>query len=50
MLEHLGETNAAKDIECALEATLMSGIKTYDLGGSATTRGFAEAIASQLKS
>jgi isocitrate dehydrogenase (NAD+) len=49
MLEHLGEHDARRDIEGALEATLEKGIKTYDIGGSATTSGFAEAIASELK-
>ena len=49
MLEHLGEHDAKKNIEGALRATLEKGIKTYDLGGSATTSGFAEAIASEIK-
>lgn len=49
MLEHLGETRAKESIEGALKATLQKGVKTYDLGGSATTSGFAEAIVSELK-
>lgn len=49
MLEHLGELDARRNIEGALEATLRKGVKTYDLGGSATTSGFAEAIASEMK-
>lgn len=49
MLEHLGENEAKANIEGALRATLEKGIKTYDLGGDATTSGFAEAIASELK-
>lgn len=49
MLEHLGEKDKQKQIDGALEATLKKGIKTYDLGGSATTSGFAEAVASELK-
>jgi isocitrate dehydrogenase (NAD+) len=49
MLDHLGEFQARKDIEGALEATLGKGIKTYDLGGNATTSGFSEAVASELK-
>lgn len=49
MLDHLGELQAQKDIEGALESTLKKGIKTYDLGGSAGTQQFAEAIASELK-
>lgn len=49
MLDHLGEFHARKEIEGALESTLSKGIKTYDLGGDATTSGFAEAVASELK-
>lgn len=49
MLDHLGEGRAQRDIESALEATLRKGVKTYDLGGNATTNGFAEAVASELK-
>lgn len=49
MLEHLGELDARRDVEGALEETLKKGIKTYDLGGDATTSGFADAIASELR-
>jgi len=49
MLDHLDMKDKQKDIEGALEATLAKGIKTYDLGGDATTSGFAEAVASELK-
>lgn len=49
MLDHLGESQAQKDIEGALVSTLSKGIKTYDLGGSAGTQEFAEAIASELR-
>jgi isocitrate dehydrogenase (NAD+) len=49
MLEHLGELDARTNIEGALAATLAKGIKTYDLGGEATTSGFADAIASELR-
>lgn len=49
MLEHLGEPDARRDIEGALEETLKKGVKTYDLGGDATTSGFADAIASELR-
>jgi len=49
MLDHLGEHAARKSIEGALEATLARGIKTYDLGGDATTSGFADAVASELR-
>ena len=49
MLEHLGELDARRDVEGALEETLKKGIKTYDLGGDATTSGFADAISSELR-
>ena len=49
MLDHLGEHDARKNIEGALEATLAKGIKTYDLGGTATTSGFSDAVASELR-
>ncbi|MBW7928062.1 MAG: isocitrate/isopropylmalate dehydrogenase family protein [Fimbriimonadaceae bacterium] len=49
MLEHLGELDARRDVEGALEETLKKGVKTYDLGGDATTSGFADAIASELR-
>jgi len=48
MLDHLGEQKARAEIEGAVVATLKKGIKTYDLGGEATTSGFAEAVASEL--
>jgi isocitrate dehydrogenase (NAD+) len=49
MLEHLGEKEKQAQIEGALQTTLKRGRKTYDLGGTETTSGFAEAIASELK-
>src|SRR5438270_7002110 len=49
MLDELGEQDKRKQIEGALEATLAKGVKTYDLGGSATTSGFADAVASELR-
>ena len=49
MLDHFGLTDARKSIEGALHATLARGLKTYDLGGDASTSGFAGAIASELK-
>lgn len=49
MLDHLQMPEKRQAIEGALEATLKAGTKTYDLGGDATTSGFAEAIASHLK-
>jgi NAD-dependent isocitrate dehydrogenase len=49
MLDHLGETEARQNIEGALMATLQKGVKTYDLGGQATTTAFTDAIISELK-
>ncbi len=49
MLEHLGELDAKKNIEGALEATLKKGIKTYDVGGSAKLSEFTDALCSELK-
>lgn len=49
MLKYLGDEKKADHIEGAVEATLVRGIKTYDLKGDATTSGFAEAVASELK-
>jgi len=49
MLDHLGEHDARTKIEAALRTTIESGVKTYDLGGTATTSEYAEAIAAALK-
>ncbi|MEZ5040241.1 MAG: tartrate dehydrogenase [Saprospiraceae bacterium] len=48
MLEHLGEKAAADAIVNAIEKTLQAGIKTKDLGGSATTVEVAEAVIARL--
>ena len=44
MLRYIGENNYADKIENALFKTLKSGICTSDLGGMASTKGFADAI------
>ena len=44
MLEHLGETSAARHLEAAFEQTLADGIRTRDLSGSATTEEFTLAV------
>ena len=50
MLEWLGETEKAIDIERAVAAVIASGaVRTYDLGGSATTAQMAEAVVSALR-
>ncbi|MCS7065014.1 MAG: isocitrate/isopropylmalate family dehydrogenase, partial [Fimbriimonadales bacterium] len=48
MLHHMGLHDYAECIETALRYTLVSGIKTRDLGGNATTREFTLAIISHL--
>ncbi|HTO76983.1 MAG TPA: isocitrate/isopropylmalate family dehydrogenase [Thermoanaerobaculia bacterium] len=48
MLRHLDLEEHADRIERSLYATLASGIRTPDIGGSAGTRAFAEAVASRL--
>jgi isocitrate dehydrogenase (NAD+) len=46
MLRHLGETDAADAVEAATREVIGDGSTvTYDLGGSAGTREFAEAVA-----
>jgi len=48
MLEHLGEDEAADAILAAIERTLENGIKTKDLGGTASTQDIAEAVIANL--
>jgi isocitrate dehydrogenase (NAD+) len=51
MLNHIGETAVAKRIKTAYDAVLSQGEKsdlTRDLGGSATTDGFADAVIRRL--
>jgi hypothetical protein len=49
MLDHLGEDSAAKRITKAVEDVLVEGkSRTYDLGGSAGTSDFADAIVGKL--
>jgi 3-isopropylmalate dehydrogenase len=45
MLEHLGEAAAARDVERAVRETLAAGVRTPDVGGKATTRDVAAAVA-----
>ncbi|MEP3295514.1 MAG: tartrate dehydrogenase [Pseudoruegeria sp.] len=50
MLEHLGEVEAATEIESAIEASLENAdTKTRDLGGTANTSGSEAAILNALK-
>jgi 3-isopropylmalate dehydrogenase len=49
MLDWLGEADAAKRIEDAVAAVIREGeVRTYDMGGSATTLEMAEAIAGKF--
>ena len=49
MLKHLGETDAAARVEAAIRAVVAAGKHvTYDLGGDAGTRAYADAIIEQL--
>jgi tartrate dehydrogenase/decarboxylase/D-malate dehydrogenase len=49
MLEHLGETQAARAVEQAIFRVLAhSDIRTRDIGGKATTRQVGEAIAAEV--
>jgi isocitrate dehydrogenase (NAD+) len=50
MLRHLGETDAANAVESAVRDVIADGrTVTYDLGGSAGTREFGEAVAVRIK-
>jgi isocitrate dehydrogenase (NAD+) len=51
MLRHIGEADAATRIYAALTRVLSDGtVKTHDLGGTATTTEFSDAVARQLES
>jgi isocitrate dehydrogenase (NAD+) len=50
MLRHLGETDAADAVESAVRSVIADGTTvTYDLGGSAGTREYAEAVVARLR-
>ena len=49
LLTHLGDTAGADRVEAAIQSVLAQGIKTRDLGGSAGTREFGEAVVARLK-
>jgi len=44
MLRHLGEQEAANRIQQAVEQTIAEGIRTRDLGGTASTSEFTDAV------
>ena len=50
MLRHLGETDAADAVESAVREVIAEGrTVTYDLGGTAGTREFGEAVAGRVQ-
>ena len=50
MLEHLGEVEAGAALVAAFEAALASGVRTADLGGTAGTEEFTQAVLSHCRS
>jgi isocitrate/isopropylmalate dehydrogenase len=50
LLEHVGQPEAGERVLAALEETLAHGIKTRDLGGSATTEEMTNAVVTRLRS
>jgi isocitrate/isopropylmalate dehydrogenase len=50
MLEHIGEGEQAARIRAALEKVLVDGrVRTRDLGGTASTTEFTEAVCRQVQ-
>jgi tartrate dehydrogenase/decarboxylase/D-malate dehydrogenase len=47
MLDHLGEAAAAEALMAAFEAALAAGVRTRDLGGTASTTEFTNAVLDQ---
>ena len=48
MLDHLGEAVAASRLTTAFESALRDGVRTRDLGGSASTADFTDAVLDRL--
>jgi tartrate dehydrogenase/decarboxylase/D-malate dehydrogenase len=48
MVRHLGETEAARRLMQAIEATCRDGVLTRDLGGDASTREVGDAVVARL--
>ena len=48
MFDELGQRDAARAIERAVRDVLTAGVRTPDIGGKATTRETAQAIAAEL--
>jgi tartrate dehydrogenase/decarboxylase/D-malate dehydrogenase len=48
MLEHLGHAEAARHLQSAFEAVLREGVRTRDIGGTASTTDFTDAVLSMI--
>jgi 3-isopropylmalate dehydrogenase len=48
LLDHLGHFAAATELRTAIDAVLLAGISTGDLGGTATCREFGAAVRAQI--
>jgi isocitrate/isopropylmalate dehydrogenase len=48
LLAHIGDQEGAERIESAIGTVISSGIRTRDIGGSAGTREFGEAVIKAL--
>jgi tartrate dehydrogenase/decarboxylase/D-malate dehydrogenase len=48
MLEQLGLGEGASRLKAAVRTTLAGGVRTRDLGGTATTREVAQAVAEAI--
>ncbi|MFG1710030.1 tartrate dehydrogenase [Nonomuraea sp. M3C6] len=49
MLDHLGHPKAAAELTAAFEAALASGVRTRDLGGTASTAEFTESVRKNIE-
>jgi tartrate dehydrogenase/decarboxylase/D-malate dehydrogenase len=49
MLEHLGEPKAAERLMAAVEAVAAKGIRTPDIGGTATTQQVTDAVCEEIR-
>lgn len=49
MLEHLGEPKAAARLMAAVEAVAAKGIRTPDIGGTATTQQVTDAVCEEIR-
>ncbi len=48
MCEQIGHAQAARDLEAAVRATIVAGVRTPDIGGNASTAEVAAAVADHL--